>query len=979
MRTQGLCNYTEDKNTHSDNTLIFVLKQLKNIINTMLNFKIILRFIGITILVTMMTLPTYAQRKKKEEEQTKAKKAYNDLTHKYNAYFNANLLMDKVVDGLTEQHQENYNQILPMYRHLAIENSAASSSDLDIIIKKSGVAISLHRMSHWTDDSYLLIGQSEFLKGELQQAEGTFRYVISELDPEKLKEELEKKKGKKKKKGGKKKGKKKKKKKDEGLKRVVRPRDKYGNIIEPKEEDKPKTEKEIIEEIPTNDEAEKYFLKHRPAHKEAILWLARTQIAQEKYDEAFIVLNRLRRDKGLTQEIRAEVEAAEAYAYLQQKEYERAIEPLTKAAVLSKDRQQKMRYTYILAQLHQRAGRGNEAYATYEKVLKLRPLYEMEFNTRLSIAKNSYENGDASIDDAIRDLEKMLKDEKNEEYLDQIYFAMAEIELKRENRPLAIQYLQKSVYNNINNQPQKAEAYYLLAELYYGDEVYTNAKYYYDSTLVTMVKSDERQPTVKSRSVMLKEIAANIEIIELQDSLIRIMNMSDEERMALAIQIREAELKAKKEAAKGKNTKGRRPTAIAQPTALSARNGTNNIGTWWAYDVDAVRKGKRDFEREWGQRRLSDDWRRSNRKNADIGIDEVEGKEGKYAALTTTEVDEIFKKMGVPQGNTDLAKANNKISEAMAALGPLYRDRLKNNPRAIDILEQLMTRYPENKYKMESAYLLYLMYTEKPDFVKANRYKDLILKTDAKSKFAKAITDPKFLEKEKDKQIRIQDYYNNAYGLFEKGDTEAALVKVDEVDKTFEPKTNPLRPKFALLGAMCEGNLKGKEAYKIALNDVVKTYPETDEAKRAAEILRILGSGDATASNKTKPANSMFSEEDGTHFFIATYSPDVMSRNDITTKFTDYNRKYHSLKRLRVNSIYLDLKTPVLVVKRFKSKAEAMEYYDAVSAGTINQFIDGGLEENKIIPMVVSQDNYKTIVRKKAIQEYLEFFEAYYK
>lgn len=954
--------------------LIFVLKHLKNTISKMLNSKVIFRCVGIIVLAMILSLPSYAQRKPKEEEQTKIKKAYNDLTHKYNAYFNANLLMNEVVEGLAGQHQENYNQILPMYKHLAVEEGSAPTSELDIIIKKAGVAISLHRISHWTDDSYLLVGQSEFLKGELQKAEATFRYIISELDPEKLKKETKKNKAKAaaatKSKG--------KKKKSEGLTKVVRPRDENGNIIVTPENNEPKTTTEIIEEIPTDDESQKYFLKHRPAHKEAILWLARTLIAQEKYDEAFIVLNRLRRESDLITEVRAEVEAAEAYAFLQQKEYLKAIEPLTKAAVLSNDRQQKMRYTYILAQLHQRAGRGSEAYATYENVLKLRPLYEMEFNTRLSIAKNAYENGSASMDDAIRDLEKMLKDEKNEEYLDQVYFAMAEIELKRENKPLAIRYLQKSIYNNINNQPQKAESYYVLAELFFDDEVYTSAKYYYDSTQAMMTNSDERLVTVKKRSVLLKEIAENLEIVALQDSLIRIMNMTEDEKMALAVKIREAELKAQKEAAKNANAKSRRPTAVSQPTALSSRTSDSNIGTWWAYDTDAVRKGKRDFEREWGQRTLSDNWRRSKRKNADIGIAEVAGKEGKFSELTTTEVDEIFKNMGVPQGATDLAKANDKISNAMATLGPLFRDKLENNPRAIDILEQLMTRYPDNKFKMESAYLLYLMYKEKPDFVNANKYKDLILKTDKDSKFAMAISDPKFLEKEREKQIRIQDYYNNAYTLFSQGKATDALVKVDAVDTNFDPKTNQIRPKFALLGAMCEGKINGREAYKIALNDVVKSYPQTDEANRAAEILKLLGNDSGTASG-TVPENSMFTEEDGTHFFLATYNSDLMSRNDITAKFTDYNKKYHSLSRLRVNSIYLDLTTPVLVVKRFRSKAEAMAYYDAVSSGAINEFFEGGLESKKIIPMVVSQENYKVIVRQKVITEYLAFFDEFYK
>jgi tetratricopeptide (TPR) repeat protein len=949
----------------------------------MLNFKNF-RLLILLFLVTLVALPTYGQKKKKEEEQTRAKKAYHDLTHKYNAYFNADLKMQKVIKDLEIKHQENYNQILPMYRFLAIEDAKPATADLDVVIKKSGVAISLHRMSHWTDDSYLLIGQSEFLKGNYQDAEGTFRYVISELDPKKMEEELAKKKGKKKKKGAKKKAEpaKKKKKKGNSLTKVNRPKDKFGNPIEP-EVDKTK---EIIEEIPTDDEVKKYFLKHRPAHKEAMLWLAKTQIAMEHYDEAFIGLNRLRKDNTLPESLQAEIEATQAYAYLKLKEYDKAVAPLTKAVALSKDRKQKIRYTYILGQLHQMAGRGQEAYATYEQVLKLRPVYEMEFNARLSIAKNSYENGDGSMDDAIRNLEKMLKDEKNEEYLDQIYFAMAEIELKRDNRNLAINHLKKSVYNNVNNKAQKSEAYYLLADLYYQDEVYTKSKYYYDSTIIVMGKSDERYLTAKSRSIALKEIAENIEIIEWQDSLIRIMAMSDDEKMVLALSIREAEKKAKDAAAKGKSTVGgKRPTLAAQPAARAGGGrdeGAASIGTWWAYDADAVRKGKRDFERKWGQRTLSDNWRRSNRKGAGmIGNEIDDNSTSSFTELTSTEVDDIFVKMGVPKTEGELKKANEKISDAMASLGPLYRDRLRNNRKAIDILEILMSRYPDNKYKMESAYLLYVMYNEKPDFVNANKYKDIILKADKDSKFAKAITDPKFLEKETIKQMRIADYYDNAYSLFEKGNVEMALEKVDEVDNLFKPEENTLKPKFALLAAMCEGNLNGKDAYKVALNDVVKTYPKTNEAIKAQQILNYLGNdGTASAKPSTVPEeDALFSAEDGVHFFIAKYDPDILSRNDITAKFSDYNKEFHSLERLRVNSIYLDLKTPLLVIKRFDSKADAMAYYNTVMNGSIEKVMGNSLDSFKIIPMVISQDNYKVIVRKKALDEYLSFFEDTYK
>ncbi len=946
----------------------------------MLNFKINCQLVGISLLLLLTAIPSFAQKKIKDVEQTKVKKAYHNMTHRYNAYFNANLKMKKVITDLETQHQENFNQILPMYQFLAVENAEASGADLDIVIKKSGVAISLHRMSYWSDDSYLLIGRAEFLKKNYQDAENTFKYIISELDPKKLEEEANKKKGKKKKKNATPKSKVKEPKKGE-LQKVHTPKDKYGNPIV--KEEQPKV---IAPETPIGEEKEKgYFLKHRPAQKEAILWLAKTQIAMERYDEAFILLNRLRREKEVAQKTKAEIEATEAYSYLKLKEYEKAIKPLSKAIELTKNRKQKIRFTYILGQLHQKAGRGQEAYATYQKVLKLRPLYEMEFNTRLSMAKNAYENEGASIDDAIRDLQKMLKDEKNEEYLDQIYFAMAEIELKRDSRDAAIAYLKKSIYNNVSNQHQKAEAYYLLADLFYKGEIYTSSKYYYDSTLTAMSKKDERYSLVSNRSISLKEIAENIEIIEMQDSLIRIMKMSESKKMALALNIREAERKQKEAAAKGSPAKGKKTMlAAAQPSITDAGRGgvegTASVGTWWAYDTDIVRKGKKDFEKKWGQRKLTDNWRRSNRKNTEIDGAETVNNDNNSKELTSTEIDAIFNKMGVPKNEKELETVNLKISEAMAALGPLYRDRLKNNRKAIDILEQLMTRYPDNKYKLESAYLLYVMYNEKPDYVNANKYKDLILKGDKENKFAKAITDPKFLEKEKIKQMRIGDYYDNAYAFFESGNAKSALDKIDKVDEVFKPEENTLRSKFALLAAMCEGSLNGKDAYKIGLNEVVKTYVDTEEAKKAAEILKYLGNDGVASAEPSKAAvDGVFSTVDDVHFFIATYDANTITRDQLTANFDDYNKKYNTLQRLRVNSIYLDLETPVLVVKRFKGKDEAMEYYQQVLNGTIKEFLGTDLESKKIVPMVISQENYKVIIRKKNINEYLEFFETEYK
>ena len=62
-------------------------------------------------------------------------------------------------------------------------------------------------------------------------------------------------------------------------------------------------------------------------------------------------------------------------------------------------------------------------------------------------------------------LTKLLKDEKNEEYQDRIYYEFAMLELKKGNQDEAIEYLRKSIRSNMNNQRQKALSYYKIGQI----------------------------------------------------------------------------------------------------------------------------------------------------------------------------------------------------------------------------------------------------------------------------------------------------------------------------------------------------------------------------------------------------------------------------------------------------------------------------------------------------------------------------------
>ena len=67
----------------------------------------------------------------------------------------------------------------------------------------------------------------------------------------------------------------------------------------------------------------------------------------------------------------------------------------------------------------------------------------MLFNAKISraLAFDTEGEGQSSIKKMLR---KMLKDKKNEDYKDQIYYALADIAFKEEKDSLAIDYLTKS-------------------------------------------------------------------------------------------------------------------------------------------------------------------------------------------------------------------------------------------------------------------------------------------------------------------------------------------------------------------------------------------------------------------------------------------------------------------------------------------------------------------------------------------------------
>jgi tetratricopeptide (TPR) repeat protein len=948
-------------------------------------------------LVAVMLLAACVTHKKKEDEIGWFKKGYHNLTSRYNYWFNADELLHLTEQKLSDLHKDNYNQILDLYPYAATDPQS-SKADLESVITKSSKGIGLHRPSDWVDDCYTLIGEAQYIKRDYETAENTFKYIRDEYDPKKKtksylkhnkKKTSVKKKApakKKKKKPAPKKKKKKKSTKKKADDKSKTPEEK--STVPPKEEaKKPEEQKDDTELIVKGANPYKKPLQRTSAFPYAMIWYGKTLVEREKYDEAEFMFRGLHEDVYFPPELKGELYKAEAYMWIKQKKYDKALEPLEKAIDLTRKRKDRARMAFILAQLYDRSGKYEGSFAAYDRVLHNAPTYEMEFNARLRQVQAGWANGKVTSADANKNLERLAKDQKNFDYRDQIYFVMADIALKDGLKKDAIALLRKSLNYNKNNAPQRAESFLKLADLYFEGENFVQAKLYYDSTLTVLPNTDERYKRANTYAANLKDIARLIQTIAANDSIVRIFHMNESERKEFAQKLkkqREEEAKAAVEKAKAQALAAANASSSGAPPPQAG----NKASTFYFYNDAFLKKGKKDFTKVWGDRKLEDNWRRNSRPLANLGAG---GADENGAPVDSTakdgvsqaEINDLFK--GIPKSEAELTVLHLATYEAMYQLGTLFRDKLQNNKRSTGTLEELQSRYPDTlKYQKETWYYCYLGFTDLSNPTRAKFYSDKLCAKYQNSSYCKAISDAGFLSATKAKQHELNKFYEDTYGQFKKGDYKGALERCTEAPKTYGSQ-NPLMAKFALLSALCIGNLQGNEAYCKALSEVIARYPESAESTRAKEIARVIQcKGFEVDDSKKKPAekvdidDAFTREDDKLHYFLIVLNAEP-KLEDVKAAVSDYNRENHKLEQLRISNIFLgtDVNTPIIVIRKFDNKEQAMRYYNEVKDK--KDFLGEPAKKGYTKEFfAVTQENYRRVLKNKTLDGYREFFNDNY-
>src|SRR5512133_165789 len=563
------------------------------------------------------------------QKNTGLSRAYHNLTARYNVLFNGNESYNDGLAKIEKEFKDDYSEILPVFKYETKEAVTIASSDMDRTIKKCSKLITLHSITakpKVRDNKTLTPEEREFFnKKEYNVFVDDAYLLMGKAHFYKLEYSLA----------------------SEVFRRVV------------------------------ND------FKNQPSAYEAQICISRLSVLSGKYIDASESLSLLTNNASLPEKLLPDLYTTYADYYLKQKDYPNAISYLQKTLVIEKHKKIRTRYLYILAQLYEKTGELKKASDYYAKVIKMNPPYEMTFNAHINRAL-AYEQGFGKAAEIENELKKMLTDDKNIEYQDQIYYALGNLAIKEGDEKKAVDYYRKSIETNKGNNQQKVRSYLTLANHYYSVPVYPLAQAYYDS-VITYIKPDyPNYNIIFTKSKSLTRLVNEINTVTLGDSVMYLAQLPKEELNQHIDAMIEAERKREEEARAIEREK-QLDEQFGQEAAMKNAvrpNATNTGAQWYFYNDAAKNLGYREFKVKYGTRRLEDHWQRASKAMVAITseTDELQVSDGtaENNGEAYSPMSREFYITGIPFTDSAKAVTLTNIESSLYNMGMIYKDELKD-------------------------------------------------------------------------------------------------------------------------------------------------------------------------------------------------------------------------------------------------------------------------------------------------------------
>lgn len=762
---------------------------------------------------------------------------------------------------------------------------------------------------------------------------------------------------------------------------------------------------------------------------------ARCSTAEHRYGEAEAELDELvvRLGKGaFDRKQSTDLYLAMLETLIPQEKYKKAVQFAKRVLDEKPTRRQQARVYFILGQIYQSAGKRPIAVKYYEKALKKTNEYTMEFNAHLNIASCA-DLEHANLSQLEKQLERMLKDRKNDEFHDQIYYAKGEMYMGVKDAKKACDNFALSVTAAAQHPAQRAKSALRMGEIQY--ELYENydlSQRYYDTAMSVITPSYPHYREIRARYDILTSLVRYTRTIARNDSLLSVASLPVAERDTLIAQ-KIAKLKADEEAEREREL-------IRQSAAENAAARNTLQGDWYFYNTNTVQQGSQTFRQRWGSRALEDYWFLSKKGllgagNMIAGMEDMFDNEEQVdedvddTDSTAADSMRIVSPLGNPDDphfpayylkdlpTTGQQRDSMHYETALSLLnaGYIFYDGLKNTQQAIEHYLRMTTDYPDRDEVAQAFYMLYRIYAELGNTPNADYYRNMVLMGFPDGDFANLIRDENYYKQLLQRDQILNDSYNEIYDTYCRGRYRSVLAISRKVADTYPGHTALGR--FQFFEALALVHMDSTAQAVSLLEDVVAHHAATDSiVPYAQSLLAYLRSGGTVdmeggqddsfrsdaelkqmAEQIRQSDSDIPSKQDGVgeqeeplsaeaqlfryrddmqHYVVVLLNDRHVRSMDVRYQMANFNTTYYSNKGYKINLLLFSDTIQMLTIHRFVSASEAMDYYTHLlrPESPLSQL---NAEDYRVFP--ISTQNYATFYNRKEVDAYNQFFERYYK
>ncbi len=871
----------------------------------------------------------------KTNRNTFIHRGYHNLTARFNGYYYATESIKEGEDKIASNYKYDYDRLLPVFLIANNESAKSTFPEFDKAIKKSSNCIQRHTIKdkksgdeitnagRWIDNNWNVIGISHFYKREFFSGIEAFEYVI----------------------------------------RSYKSKDKY----------------------------------------KAMIWLVRSYNEIGSPTQADPIIGLLKEDKKISKYAAKELPAVQADYFIKRGMYPEAEVALLSALkggdvvgkrgvanlwFLAKSRPSKKtraRYAFILGQLYEERGENKKAIQFYQKTISLKPDYEFVFNAKIKQTRLLDVNS-GNVSKLKRELLKMTRDIKNTEYLDVIYYTLGEIFEKEKNETEAIINYKLSIKSSTQNPKQKALSYLKLGEINFENANYTAAGGYYDSTMITLPKDYKDYTIIAKRKETLETLIGYIKTIQKEDSLQRIAKMNESDRNSFIkklIQKHEENEEKKIQEAEALKMQNENPNYNPSGVPMSGlpNAGSGAKGDWYFYNQTTLSFGLNDFIKKWGNRKLEDNWRRSQKalvfeNQVNEANDTTDKVDDKNKLTNKTDKKWMNYLSDLPLSDSLMNSSNKRIMDALYNLGSTYKEELNNYEKAIAAFEELNHRFSENKYKLSIYFQLYRIYGSINNQSKSDFYKNKLLNEYPNSEYAQIIKNPKYMADKNAQKGEVELFYTNTYESYASANFKEAYDNCQQADYKFGK--NDFAPKFAFIKAMCIGKLRGADSLESALKRLQVSYPKDPVSKQAQDILEVIYQmKHSDKSGQINKTDTFSLDLNSPHIVVAVCPDEASMVNVFKSALADYNNVYYSNTNLSISNSLFGTSNQITNVKTFNNAKEALEYIENLKKD--KTVFNDKVKMDRFSIMTISVDNFPKFYKKKDVGYYKPFYNDHYK